>query len=104
MCKTVRGRSRGGGVELPYVRMETEGGGQAGVSLWCVEGRSTLPFIWAGPLTSTEKGFFLGMSGCKLLGRLVVQMKKKNNPGMLPLLAASPPQASGPSLSPFALP
>lgn len=32
----------------------------------------TLPFIWAGPLTSTEKSFFLGMSGGKLPGRLAV--------------------------------
>lgn len=80
------------------------GGGQAGVSLWCVEGRSTLLFIWAGPLTSTEKGFFLGMSGCKLLGRLVVQMNKKTTQACFPSLPPLPHRPQAPASPPLLCP
>lgn len=60
----------------------------------------TLPFIWAGPLTSTEKGFFQGClaANCWVDWR-AAQMKEKPArtfpPSPLPLQGAGP--TSGPS-------
>lgn len=55
-----------GGVLLPPIRAPS---GLSG-ALFTSRDTHTLLFIWAGPLTSTAKGFFQGMSGSKLLGGL----------------------------------
>lgn len=60
-----RGRSRQGSLLL-QMRAPSRLSG----ALFTHRDTHTLPFIWAGPLTSTEKGFFQGMSGSKLLGGL----------------------------------
>lgn len=56
------------GALLPQIRAPS---GLSG-ALFTSRDTYTLPFIWAGPLTSTEKGlfFFQGMSGSKLLDAL----------------------------------
>lgn len=56
------------GALLPLIRTPS---GLSG-ALFTSRGTYTLPFIWARPLTSTEKGFFFfqGMSGSKLLDAL----------------------------------
>lgn len=53
-----------------------------------------MPFIWAGPLTSTEKGFFLGMSGGKLLGK-TISVDERETQASFPASLPLSPQASG---------
>lgn len=73
VCSEIVWARVGGLVEPPCVGLETGRNKQGSPWSECVEGDThALPFLWAGPLTSTEKGFFLGMSGGKLLGSLAV--------------------------------
>lgn len=86
------------GALLPLIRTPS---GLSG-ALFTSRGTYTLPFIWARPLTSTEKGFFFfqGMSGSKLLDALSGHADERETrqnapppPAPFPLLSTGQPQA-----------
>lgn len=82
-----------GGVLLPPIRAPS---GLSG-ALFTSRDTHTLLFIWAGPLTSTAKGFFQGMSGSKLLGGLAGstdERETRQKAPPLPLPSAGRPQSS----------